>query len=66
MSADALKAEGNKAFAAKQFDEAVYVELEVVLCPTTDALLAQSSEKPLSSNPQITSYIQTDLEPMPR
>ena len=62
--ADALKAEGNKAFAAKDFEEAVYVSL--VWDMNRQQLIAfvvKSSPQRLRSNPRTMFYIQIDLEP---
>lgn len=64
--ADALKAEGNKLFAAKSFDEAVYVRPQ---CPSTSPLAdpelaVPNSAKQSSSNLKITFSTPTDQAPM--
>lgn len=63
--ADALKAEGNKAFAAKNFDEAVYAVLLLVFDSQSSHQTVSNSHKPSSLSQRTMFCILTDLVHMP-
>jgi hypothetical protein len=64
--ADALKAEGNKAFAAKNFEEAAYVQTNVTSkkCTNGRSSLARNSHKLSSLTQQIMSFTRIALAHM--